>query len=66
MPRAEWPVPWAGSVAIANIGLNGVAIMSTKWEQHRSRLLRQFKGMMNYRNVCGLCLCEVGSIDHPH
>ena len=63
---SETPMPWAGNVAIANIGLDGQAIMITTWQRHCSRLLQQFKGMLNYGNVRGLCLCEVGSFDHPH
>ena len=61
----ETPMSWAGSVAIANIGLDGQAIMGAKWQRHRGRLLRQFKGMLDYGNVCGLCLGEVGNFDHP-
>ena len=62
---SKTPMPWAGSVAIANIGLDGQAIMGTKWQRHCRKLLQQFKGMLNYGNVCGLCLGEVGSFDHP-
>ena len=64
-PVSETPMPWAGSVAIANIGLDGQAIMGAKWKRHRETLLQQFKDMLNYGNVCGLCLGEVGSLDDP-
>ena len=56
---------WAGNAAIANIGLDGQAIMGAKWLRRRERLLQQFKDMLNYGNVCGLCLGEVGNFDHP-
>ena len=56
---------WRGRAAIANVGLDGEAIMGPKWEKHRGKLLRQFIGMLDYGNVCGLCLGEVGSFDHP-
>ena len=56
---------WAGSVAIANIGLDGQAIMGANWHRHREKLLQQFKGMLDYGNVCGLCLGEDGNFDHP-
>ena len=56
---------WAGNAAIANVGLDGRAIMGAKWQRPRERLLQQFKDMLNYGNVCGLCLGEVGSFDHP-
>ena len=36
----ETPMSWAGNVAIANIGLDGQAIMGAKWQRHRGRLLR--------------------------
>ena len=62
---SEAPLMWAGRVAIANVGLDGEAIMGPKWEKHREKLLRQFIGMLDYGNVCGLCLGEVGSFDHP-
>ena len=62
---SETPMPWAGSVAIANIGLDGQAIMGTTWKRHRTTLLQQLKGMLDDGNVCGLCLGEVGSFDHP-
>ena len=63
---SETPMSWAGSVGIANIGLDGQAIMGTKWQRHRGKLLQQFKGMLDYGNVCGLCLGEVGNVDRPH
>ena len=59
-----WPA-WVGSVAIADIGLGGKAIMGKKWPKHSAELVEQFKGMLNYDGVCGLCLCEVGSWDEP-
>ena len=62
---SETPMSWAGNVAIANIGLDGHAIMGARWQRHRARLLQQFKGMLDYGNVCGLCLGEVGNFDHP-
>ena len=62
---SETPMPWTGSVAIANIGLDGRAIMGMKWQRHRRKLLKQFKDMLNYGNVCGLCLGEVGNFDQP-
>ena len=61
----EAPMMWAGSIAIANIGLDGQAIMGAKWQRHREMLLQQFKDMLNYGNVCGLCHGEVGNFDHP-
>ena len=62
---SETPMSWAGRVAIANIGLDGRAILGATWKRHHKRLLRQFTDMLNYGNVCGLCLCEVGSFDYP-
>ena len=64
-PMRETPMPWTGSVAIANIGLGGRAIMGMKWQRHRNKLLKQFKDMLSYGNVCGLCLGEVGNFDQP-
>ena len=52
-------------VAIADIGLGGKAIMGKKWPKHSANIVEQFKGMLNYDGVCGLCLCEVGSWDEP-
>ena len=59
---------WSASVAIANLGLSGEAIMGKKWDkEHRPQLLRQFIGMLDYGEgkVCGICLCEVGNMDDP-
>ena len=68
-PMAKHAVPeeWSGSLAIANIGLSGQAIMGTKWPRHRAKLFMQLTGMLEYDGgkVCGLCLCEVGSLQHP-
>ena len=65
-PRLE-PMAWSGSLAIANIGLSGHAIMGNNWERHRAQLRDQFIEMLDFNDgeVCGLCLGEVGSIDHP-
>ena len=59
---------WSGSIAIANPGLDGKAIMGRLWEpRHKFQLYEQLIGMLNYGdgNVCGLCLGEVGSMVHP-
>ena len=65
-PRLE-PMAWSGSLAIANIGLSGEAIMGSRWDRHRAQLRDQFIEMLDFNDgeVCGLCLGEVGSIDHP-
>ena len=56
---------WEGSVAIANIGLNGKAIMGQHWPKHRAKFLEQLKAMLNHDGVGGLCLFEVESWDDP-
>ena len=56
---------WAGSVAIANIGLGGKAIMGKKWPRYSTHLVEQLSKMLNYDAVCGLCLGEVGTLDEP-
>ena len=67
MVKHAVPEEWSGSLAIANIGLSGRAIMGRKWPRHRAKLFKQLTGMLEYGGgkVCGLCLCEVGSLQHP-
>ena len=42
----EAPLMWAGRVAIANVGLDGEAIMGARWGKHREKILQQFQGML--------------------